>query len=113
ERRARRPSALYQLRKFAGRHKSLVGGVAATVGALVLGLIGTILFAIGEARQRGEAEQNARQARFQTYRSRIAAATAALSAHDVTDAERQLREAPEELRDWEWRRLESRLEYSS
>jgi WD40 repeat protein len=111
--RARPPSALYQLRKFARRHKSLVGGVAATVGALVLGLIGTILFAIGEARQRGEAEQNAGQARFQTYRARIAAATAALSAHDVADAARQLDAAPEELRDWEWRHLKSRLDDSS
>ena len=59
---ARPPSALYHLRKFARRHKALVGGVAATVAALVLGLVGTILFAVGEAQQRGQAEQNARQA---------------------------------------------------
>jgi WD40 repeat protein len=83
------------------------------VGALVLGLIGTILFAIGEARQRGEAEHNARQALFQAYRARIAAAVAALSASDVADAARQLDAAPEELRDWEWRHLQSRLDDSS
>src|SRR6516165_771449 len=59
---ARPPSALYQLRKFARRHKALVGGVVATVLALVLGLVGTILFAIREARQRGQAEQNAQVA---------------------------------------------------
>jgi WD40 repeat protein/serine/threonine protein kinase len=111
--RARPPSALYQLRKFARRHKSLVGGVAATVGALVLGLVGTVLFAIGEARQRNEAEHNARQSLFQTYRARIAAATAALSAHDVANAASQLDAAPEELRDWEWRHLKSRLDDSS
>src|SRR5262249_33069045 len=44
---ARPPSALYHLRKFARRHRALVGGVAATLVALVLGLVGTILFAVG------------------------------------------------------------------
>jgi WD40 repeat protein/predicted Ser/Thr protein kinase len=118
--RARPASALYQLLKFARRHRGLVAGTAATVGALVLGLIGTILFAIGEARQRTQAERNAelaedktREALFQTYRARIAAAAAALSAHDVADAAGQLDAAPEELRDWEWRHLHSRLDDSS
>jgi WD40 repeat protein/predicted Ser/Thr protein kinase len=116
---ARPPSALYHLRKFARRHKALVGGVLATGLALVLGLIGTILFAVGESWQRGQAEHNARvandekrEARFQTYRARLAAAVAALAMHDVADAARQLDEAPEELRDWEWRHLNSRLDDS-
>jgi WD40 repeat protein/serine/threonine protein kinase len=110
---ARPPSALYHLRKFARRHTGLVGGVVATGVALVLGLVGTILFAVGEARQRGLAEQNARAAMFETYRARLAAAVAALSAHDVADAARQLEAAPQELRDWEWRHLHSRLDDSS
>ena len=125
--RARPASALYQLVKFARRHRALVAGTGATVAALVLGLVGTILFAIGEARQRTQAEQNARaaernageandekhKARFQAYRARIAAAVAALSVHDVADVDRQLNAAPEELRDWEWRHLESRHDDSS
>jgi WD40 repeat protein/predicted Ser/Thr protein kinase len=117
---ARPTSALYHLRKFARRHRGLVGGVLATLAALALGLVGTTLFAVGEARQRGRAEQNAlqaldkeREALFQTYRARIAAAVAALSAHDVADAARQLDSAPEELRDWEWRYLHARLDDSS
>jgi WD40 repeat protein/predicted Ser/Thr protein kinase len=117
---ARPPSALYQLRKFARRHKALVAGVLATGAALVLGLVGTILFAVGEARQRSEAERNARQATaekraglFQEYRARMAAAVGALSADDVADAERQLDAAPVNLRDWEWRHLRSRLDDSS
>jgi WD40 repeat protein/predicted Ser/Thr protein kinase len=110
---ARPPSALYQLRQFARRHKALVGGVVATVAALALGLVGTILFAIGEARQRRQADDKTREAQFQAYRARIAAAAAAVSAHDVADAARQLNEAPEELRDWEWRHLHSRLDDSS
>jgi WD40 repeat protein/predicted Ser/Thr protein kinase len=110
--RARPPSALYQLRQFARRHMALVGGVVATVAALALGLIGTILFAVGEARQRRQAEDKTREAQFQEYRARIAAAVAALAVHDVADAARQLEEAPEELRDWEWRHLHSRLDDS-
>jgi WD40 repeat protein/serine/threonine protein kinase len=117
---ARPPSALYQLGKFARRHKALVGGVVATVAALSLGLLGTILFAVGEARQRGQADKNAqqaldekREALFQAYRARIAAAVAALSAHDVADASRQLELAPEALRGWEWRHLRNRLDDSS
>jgi predicted Ser/Thr protein kinase len=118
--RARPPSALYYLRQFARRHTGLVGGVLATGAALVLGLVGTIIFAVAEARQRGQAEQNARQAveeknevQFQAYRARIAAAAAALAAHDVADVRRQLDAAPEHLRDWEWHHLHSRLDDST
>jgi WD40 repeat protein/predicted Ser/Thr protein kinase len=110
---ARPPSALYHLRKFARRHRSLVGGVVATGAALVLGLVGTILFAVGEARQRRQAEQNARAEMFQTYRARLAAAAAALQNHDVTDAAHQLTAAPRDLRGWEWRQLQSRLDDST
>jgi hypothetical protein len=117
---ARPPSALYQLRQFARRHKALVGGVLATVAALILGLVGTILFAVGEARQRRQAEQNAqvaddktREAKVQAYLSCIAAAVAALSANDVADAAHQLDAAPKALPDWEWRHLSSRLDDSS
>ena len=117
---ARPPSALYHLHKFARRHKGLVGGVVATGVALVLGLVGTVLFAIREAHQRGQAEHHAqqaidekREAQFQAYRARIAAATAALIAHDVADAALQLDAALTDLRDWEWRHLRSRLDDSS
>ncbi|MFO0824559.1 MAG: serine/threonine-protein kinase [Gemmataceae bacterium] len=117
---ARPPSSLYQLRKFARRNTALVGGVAATGLALVLGLVGTILFAIGEAHQRGLAENNAeaarsekRNAEFQAYRARLAAAIASLWMHDVVDAGRHLDAAPTELRDWEWRHLRSQLDDST
>src|SRR5262249_54130828 len=104
------PSALYHLRQFARRPTGPVGGVLATGAAVVLGLVGTILFAVAESRQRSQAEQNARQAldekreaQFQAYRARIAAAAAALTAHDVTDTANQLGEVPEDLRvNWEW-----------
>src|SRR5262249_2798153 len=111
--RARPPSALYQFRKFVRRHRALVAGTASVVAALVVGLIGTILFALGEAEQRRLAEDREQKALYQTYRARIAAAGAALQNHDVADAERQLEEAPEALRGWEWRHLHSQLDDSS
>ena len=43
----------------------------------------------------------------------MAAAAAALAVHDVADAARQLDEAPEDLRGWEWRHFHSRLDDSS
>ncbi len=43
----------------------------------------------------------------------MAAGSAAISAHDVADAARQLDAAPKDLRDWEWRHLRSRLDDSS
>jgi WD40 repeat protein/predicted Ser/Thr protein kinase len=117
---ARPPSALYQLRKFTRRHKAVVGGVLAVIAALVLGLIGTILFAVQAGRNAQEARDIAqaardeeKEARYQSYRARVAAAAAALATHDVSDAARQLREAPEELRGWEWRHLHSRLDDSA
>ncbi len=53
------------------------------------------------------------EALFQAYRARLSAAAAAISAHDVADAARQLDAAPEDLRGWEWRHLHSRLDDSS
>src|SRR5262245_48415813 len=90
--------------------------------ALLLGLLTASLFgglagvtwkwleANSQAR-RADAEGQA--ARFQAYRARLAAAAAALSAHDVLDVRRQLEAAPAELRGWEWRHLHSRLDDSS
>ena len=59
------------------------------------------------------ANERERDATYQSYRARIAAAVAALSHHDVADAARQLDAAPEALRDWEWRHLHSRLDDST
>ena len=54
---ARAPSAAYQLAKFARRNRTLVAGVAATLVALVAGIIVSTTFAIREASQRRAAEQ--------------------------------------------------------
>jgi eukaryotic-like serine/threonine-protein kinase len=110
---ARPASALYQLRKFARRNRALVGGVLGVIAALVLGMIGTVLFAVQAKHNAETARDKETEARYQTYRARVAAAAAALSDHDVTDAAHQLDEAPKELRGWEWRHLHSSLDDSS
>jgi WD40 repeat protein len=124
---ARPASALYQLRKFARRHKALVAGASGIFAALLLGTIVSIVFAWRAAQNARVAETNARaadenarlanerarEATYQSYRARIAAAVAALSRHDVTDAASQLDAAPEALRGWEWRHLHTRLDDST
>jgi WD40 repeat protein/predicted Ser/Thr protein kinase len=111
--RARPSSALYQLLKFTRRHRALVAGVLAVFAALLVGTVVSVLFAWRAAENAAVAQEEKREAQFQAYRARIAAAVAALAVHDVADAARQLDAAPEELRDWEWRHLESRLDDSS
>jgi WD40 repeat protein/predicted Ser/Thr protein kinase len=125
--RARPPSALYHLRKFARRHKALVAAVLGIGLALTAGTVVSVLYAVRADSTAREADENARQARenarqarenerlarYQAYRARLAAAAAALSHHDAADAARQLEAAPQELRGWEWRHLHARLDDSA
>jgi WD40 repeat protein/predicted Ser/Thr protein kinase len=111
--RARPPSALYQLRKFARRHRALVAAGLGIGLALAAGTLVSVLYAVRAGQNARAADENARQALHQAYRARLAAAAAALSHHDVADAARQLKEAPEELRGWEWRHLHARLDDSA
>ena len=114
---ARPASALYQLRKFARRHKALVAGVSGIFAALLVGTVVSISLLACCVRRCGEnarvANERERVATYQSYRARIAAAVAALSHHDVADAARQLDAAPEALRGWEWRHLHTRLDDST
>jgi WD40 repeat protein len=111
--RARPASALYHLRKFARRHKAVVGAVLGVGAALAAGTVVSVLYAIRAADNARQANANAQQGQYQTYRARLAAAGAALQNHDVADAKRQLAAAPKELRGWEWRHLHSRLDDSA
>jgi WD40 repeat protein len=96
------------------RRRPLVASLLVLLAAsLIVGVGGVTwkwLEADANARQ---ATDEKREAQFQAYRARIAAAAAALQSHDVADAARQLGAAPEELRGWEWRHLHSRLDDST
>jgi WD40 repeat protein len=103
------------------RRNPRVAILLALLGLAVCGGLAGVTWKWLEAdEQRDRADASARQALeetrkalIQAYRARIAAAVEALSAHDVADAARQLDEAPEELRGWEWQHLRNRLDDSS
>jgi WD40 repeat protein/serine/threonine protein kinase len=102
------------------RRRPLVTLLLALLTASLIGGLAGVTWKWVEANdQRDQANASARRADdekkaalYQTYRARIAAAVAALAAHDVVDAARQLDDAPAELRGWEWRHLRSRLDDS-
>ena len=54
---ARAPSSIYQLKKFARRNRALMGGIVATVLALVAGVIVSTTFGLRAQAQRRAAEQ--------------------------------------------------------
>jgi WD40 repeat protein/predicted Ser/Thr protein kinase len=109
---ARPASAWYQFRKFARRNKAVVGGTAATFAALLGGLVLAMRFAWGEAEQRRLADEERHAALRQAYHARLAAALSALRDSQTAEADRHLREAPPELRGWEWHHLHSQLDDS-
>jgi WD40 repeat protein/predicted Ser/Thr protein kinase len=109
---ARPPSALYQFRKFARRNKGLVGGALGVFAALLAGAVAALLFAVRAEHNAQEARASERQATYETYRARLAAAVSALAEHDVAHAAAQLSAAPEAFRGWEWHHLRARLDDS-
>jgi WD40 repeat protein len=95
------PSSFYLLRKFARRHRGLVGGVAAALVALAVGLVFAVRFGLEEAEQRRTAE-------LAVYRATLGAVSTSLEAGSVVGLQAMLDEVPEELRGWEWHHLRSR-----
>jgi serine/threonine protein kinase/WD40 repeat protein len=95
---ARPPTAMYQLRKFARRNRALVGGAAATVLALVLGIIAASLLAV-------RAHRSELQARGYAYRAGLVAAAADLQNVNASSARQRLALIPEARRGWEWNYL--------
>jgi eukaryotic-like serine/threonine-protein kinase len=59
---ARRPGQWYQIRKFAGRNRALVGGVAATMLVLLTGATTSTILWVKAARQRAIAEEKRAEA---------------------------------------------------
>jgi WD40 repeat protein/predicted Ser/Thr protein kinase len=108
--RARPPSAMYRLRKFARRHKALVGAGLGIVAALAAGTVVSVLYAVRADHNARQARENERQARYQNYRANIAAAASALQLYDIGAARQALEDAPEEHRNWEWHHFYSQLD---
>ena len=110
--RARPASSMYQLRKFARRNKAMVISVVATLTASILGGSVALVYAFRASRNASLAYERQTMSQRATYRSTIAAASAALRERDVATAERHLALAPEDLRAWEWRHLFCQLDES-
>jgi serine/threonine protein kinase/WD40 repeat protein len=102
---ARPIGTIYQLRKFTRRNKILVGGVAATIAALAIGLALATTFARREATQRRATEAWAEQAESALAESRLDEAVTALAARDIEHAAASLDAIPDSRRGWEWRHL--------
>ncbi len=123
---ARPPSSWYRATQFVRRHKALVAGVAGVVAALLIGTIVSVLFALGESRQRQladsnaqrmeearrRADDNAAKAQWEAYQGRTAVAQFRMLEHSPREAAEQLDKAPADLRRWEWFHLHSRLDDS-
>ncbi len=109
---ARRPTTLYQLRKFAKRHKGLVGGIAVAMLAMLVGTIVAVSQAVVATRARDLARHHEFVSRRQAYLACINAAATAIENVDFDLARRSLTGAPEELRGWEWHHLHARLDES-
>lgn len=83
---ARPPTTIYQLKKFAHRNKALMGGLAATFVALVLGLAGTGYFLFKSNEQRDRALQAEQVAKIQSAEA-VKARDDALKARGATEKE--------------------------
>lgn len=102
---ARPPTTVYQLAKFARRHRELVVGVVAAFIILIGGIIATSWVAVRAQRERMIAQRNEALARWESYRNAISAAERAFQVNDTANGLRTLQNAPEEHRGWEWRHL--------
>ena len=96
---ARAPTLGYLIHKAIARHRTL----AATIGLALALLIGSTVWYVRDLQRKEDL------ARRGQYAASISAAAAALRASDVHRATALLSEAPEKLRNWEWRHLHSRL----
>ncbi|MCA8958274.1 MAG: tetratricopeptide repeat protein, partial [Planctomycetes bacterium] len=89
---ARPPSTIYQLRKFARRHRGLVAGVALAVVALLAGTAGTLWGLLDALEQGRRAKEEATKARSAEATARAAEVTAKTERDHARQAERDARD---------------------
>lgn len=114
---ARPQTALYQLRKFARRHRGLVAGAGLAALALVIAAGVSLRYAwiesnarAREAELRVKAEQGTEQARRAAYRANVSSAATAVLHGDLGTARDRLMDTAPHLRGWEWQYLHGRLD---
>ncbi len=109
------PSAFYQLKKFAQRHKGLVAGLVLTLFVLIVGIISSMIFAISAIQSEKLARENETRAlageaaaERNAYRLNLSAAQA-VGENNAYRALTHLDAVPPEFRGWEWRHLHARF----
>lgn len=115
---ARRPTAFYQMKKFAQRNRGTVAAVGATMALLAIGLVWVAVLAAqndalatSEQGARKAAEAAGRQLRASLYRSQMRLGTEAMFAAGGVARARQIAadwvpgDGGEDLRGFEWRLL--------
>lgn len=100
---ARPPSSFYQLRLFTRRNRALVSAISAVLLISIAAAIVSVRYAI-----HAEAERLA--GLRETYRWGLSSVSAALDDGAILKAKRLLAEMPFELRGWEWRYFQARLD---
>lgn len=103
---ARAPSTAYRVKKFARRHRVLVGGVLSTMLALSIGSVVATVFGL-------EANRNARAAsasESNALRSAYQATLAAAVGVSPVGARDQLESVSSALKGWEWAHAMARLD---
>ncbi len=127
------PSTVYRLQKFVRRNRALVTAVSAVAAAIIVGLaVSTAMYfqaekardkeaiarsvaeearsiaeeaQTAEAKQRQIAEERAEKYRHSLYTNNIASADIAYRNNDISHLHQLLESCPEDLRGWEWYRL--------
>jgi WD40 repeat protein/serine/threonine protein kinase len=106
---ARPPSAWYRGRKFVRRHKALVVGLGGTLAAMLLGTVVSVLFALGEAKERRLADAKTAEAQANLYAARMNLVQASWQdgqlrrVLDLLQACSPAGPEDRDLRGWEWR----------
>jgi len=108
---ARPPSVLYRATKFTRRHRGLVGGTAATLFALLAGLVTALVLARSERAQRKVAEERSTLARAKSVEAHAGVLRSAriLAEERPLEAARLLADSWTSERSWAWRHLETQL----
>ncbi|MCG3132728.1 MAG: Serine/threonine-protein kinase PknD [Phycisphaerae bacterium] len=103
---ARPASTLYQLRKFARRHRALVGSLFLVLMILSVATAVSVRYAVIASRERVVAQRRA-------HRANIVAANAEIAGGSPIRARALLEQAsPAERMTWEWRYLNARMDSS-
>ncbi len=98
-------SRLYRTRKFMRKHAGSVTTVALVGIALIIGLLASTAMAYRSEQARTNAEEQSDEYRKLFYVHCVAQADTKYREHNLRSARELLEDCPEDLRNWEWHRL--------